>query len=520
MMPYSEEESRALLERAKKFFGPAPSEGTRSCSPLSSTSAAPSNSCLSPTHLLNLVGVPASKSYTESWIKNSSSQNKMNETYCYEISQNEKTIDKNQELVRSLKYQIRMLEEQGDSPALIDSKRNEMLLYQKKISDAEAALINRGPCPIETCTKHHEITKDASMEVESGQYGNHYSDFKLVSPKKAAKIRNDVIKSPIKTSNKFNELTNLDENKPLIPTINLKMDANYNLILQEINRLYPETENKLIRGFINIKTNSLENREGIINLLKKNGKEFILSESNEDRPLKVVIKYLPVDQDKDALKNILEENGFKILRIGQLKNYRLKTPYPYFLVDVIKTPNHLNIYNIKTINHLKVKIESYRKKNRATICFKCSGFHHSAKNCECLPKCIKCAGRHETRNCEIKTIIENPICITCNGEGHLASWRGCPKFPKINKTPAKSTYAQKLKINLTPHIPPTNSEKITEPAEHLSNSDTGDFQEIRNALQTVKNALNEFPNLLEISKLLNKAKDKFEKLNLLIQLIN
>ncbi|GBM91364.1 Nucleic-acid-binding protein from transposon X-element [Araneus ventricosus] len=370
--------------------------------------------------------------------------------YCHEISQKEKTIDKNQALIQTLKIQLKELEEQGGSPALIDSKRNEMLIYQRKVEDAEATLLNKGPCLIETCSKHHGPAKDVMMEVESGQYADSCSDFKLVSPKKAAKIRNDVTISPIKTSNKFNELTNLDEDKTQIPTINLKMDSNYNLILQEINKLYPETENKLIRGFINIKTNSLENREGIINLLKKNGKEFILSESNEDRPLKVVIKYLPVDQDKDVLKSILEENGFKILRIGQLKNYRLKTPYPYFLVDVIKTPNHLNIYNIKTINHLKVKVESYRKKNRATICFKCSGFHHSAKNCECLPKCIKCAGRHETRNCEIKTVIENPICITCNGEGHLASWRGCPKFPKINKTLAKSTYAQKLKSNLTP----------------------------------------------------------------------
>ncbi|GBN91106.1 hypothetical protein AVEN_66902-1 [Araneus ventricosus] len=197
-MSYSMEETRALLERVERVFGPAPSEGTRSRSPLSSTSAAPSNSCQSPTHLLNVVGGSASKSYTESWIKNSSSQNKMNETYCYEISQNEKIIDKNQELVHTLKIQIQTLEEHGDSPALIDSKRNEMLLYQKKIDDAEAALINRGPCPIETCTKHHETTKDASMEVESGQYANSYSDFKQVSPKKAAKIRNDVTKSPIK----------------------------------------------------------------------------------------------------------------------------------------------------------------------------------------------------------------------------------------------------------------------------------------------------------------------------------
>ncbi|GBM71101.1 hypothetical protein AVEN_146313-1 [Araneus ventricosus] len=130
----------------------------------------------------------------------------------------------------------------------------------------------------------------------------------------------------------------------------------------------------------------------------------------------------------------------------------------------------------------------------------------------------KCAGRHETRECHIKTLIENPICINCNGEGHLASWRGCPKFPKINNSYPKSTYAQKLKTNLTAQTPPTYPEKITEPAAQSINHDLGDLKEIRNALKIVKDALNEFPNLLEISKRLNKS--KFEKLNLLTQLIN
>ncbi|GBO38117.1 Nucleic-acid-binding protein from transposon X-element [Araneus ventricosus] len=439
------------------------SEGGRSRSLLSSSSTAPSNTNRPSIHMLVYVGDDSSKGYTESWIKDSRKQHATNDQVCQEISRRENVIDSNQVLVQRLSEQIRCLEENGNSPALIDSKRNEMLFYNTRIQAVEVALLVSGPCPKESLKKHHGPAKDAMMEVETGQYADSNSDFKMVSPKKAAKIQVNVTTSPIKTSNKFSELSNLDVNKLQIPAVNMKMDPSYNLMLQGINRLYPETENKLIKGFTSIKTNTPENRKGIIDLLKKNGKEFILSESNEDRPLKIVIKYLPIDQDKEELKNILEGKGFKILRISQLKNYWLKTPYPYFLVDVIKTQNHQNIYNIKTINHLKVKVETYRKKNRATICFKCSGFHHSAENCECHPKCIKCAGRHETRECDIKTKIENPICINCNGEGHLASWRGCPKFPKINISYPKSTYAQKLKINLTPQTPPTKPGKITDP---------------------------------------------------------
>ncbi|GBN23919.1 hypothetical protein AVEN_65784-1 [Araneus ventricosus] len=161
-----------------------------------------------------------------------------------------------------------------------------------------------------------------------------------------------------------------------------------------------------------------------------------------------------------------------------------------------------------------------RKKNRVTICYKCSNFHHSARNCECKPRCIKCAGNHETRDCDIKNKIDNPTCINCEGEGHLASWRGCPKFPKTNNRPPIPTYAQKLKSNLNKTTNPINQNNppVTEPI--TTNQDMRDFQTIAKALKTVKEALNEFPNLLEISKALIKTKDKVERLNLLLKLID
>ncbi|GBN08056.1 Nucleic-acid-binding protein from transposon X-element [Araneus ventricosus] len=296
-----------------------------------------------------------------------------------------------------------------------------LLNYEKKIEECEAVLISIGPCPVMNCPKHHETRKEDAMDTETGQYGDHNSEFKVVSPKKAAKNSATKINSPILTANKFQELTNLEENKPEIPAINLKIDSTYNLTLQEIHSNFPETENKLIKGFISIQANSPENRIKIIELLKRNNKEFVLSEAREDRPLKIVIKWLPIDQDKEELREILESNGFKILRISQLRNFREKTLYPYFLIDVVKTENCLNIYNLKTIKHLRIKVEPYRKKNRVTICFKCSNFHHSARNCECKPRCIKCAGSHETRDCSIKNKIDNPTCINCEGEGHLAS---------------------------------------------------------------------------------------------------
>ncbi|GBN78186.1 Nucleic-acid-binding protein from transposon X-element [Araneus ventricosus] len=273
-------------------------------------------------------------------------------------------------------------------------------------------------------------------------------DFKNVPNRKAAKLRKIELGSPIKTANKFNALLNVEDQemqcnvvppREIVPAINLKITDDYNLTLQEISRNFPETDNHYVRGYIRISPNSSEVRTKIIEYLDKNEKEYVLSEAPTERPIKIVIKGVPPDHCREKITQELESLNFKVIRINHLRNYRLKTLHPIVLVELAKTSNVEEIFKINKVNLLKVTIEAYRKKQRATMCYNCSDFYHSSRNCKRKPRCIKCNGSHETRNCNIKTIIENPSCINCNEKGHLASWRGCPKFPviKINKTPTQ-----------------------------------------------------------------------------------
>ncbi|GBM22708.1 hypothetical protein AVEN_81469-1 [Araneus ventricosus] len=98
----------------------------------------------------------------------------------------------------------------------------------------------------------------------------------------------------------------------------------------------------------------------------------------------------------------LEEKGYKIGRASQLKNYKEKRPLPLYLIDVHKYGNYANIYNEKQLCYLKVKIVPYKQRKKATICFNCSGYFHSARNCQMRPRCIKCNGQHAIRECRIK----------------------------------------------------------------------------------------------------------------------
>ncbi|GBO23575.1 hypothetical protein AVEN_210875-1, partial [Araneus ventricosus] len=335
---------------------------------------------------------------------------------CRHISRIERDISRKREIIKSYDETIDAMHYDGlgnTQQCIQDMLKKREL--EDEVEKLEDNLIKMGICSRMDCQKRHTVLTNnfvADKQVRSTSPNN--DEFKIVPPRKAAKIKKTTELQEISTSNKFKELMeidnesntpNNDETKIQIPAINLKIDANYNLTLQEINKLYPDTQNKLIKGFISIQATSIDRRNSIIEYLKNNNKEFFLSEAHTDRPLKVVIKDLPINQNKEELKQILEDLNFKIIRISQLRNYRMKTYHPIFLIEIAKTKNHLNIYNLKTIKHLQIKVETYRKKNRATICFKCNGFFHSARNCQLKTRCLKCEENHETKNCTITTKI-------------------------------------------------------------------------------------------------------------------
>ncbi|GBM82442.1 RNA-directed DNA polymerase from mobile element jockey [Araneus ventricosus] len=158
----------------------------------------------------------------------------------------------------------------------------------------------------------------------------------------------------------------LEPPREIVPAMNLKITDDYNLTLQEISRNFPETDNHYVRGYIRIYPNSSEVRTKIIEYLDKNEKEYVLSEAPTERPIKIVIKGVPPDHCREKITQELESLNFKVIRINHLRNYRLKTLHPIVLVELAKTPNVEEIFKINKVNLLKVTIEAYRKKQRAT----------------------------------------------------------------------------------------------------------------------------------------------------------
>ncbi|GBO46444.1 hypothetical protein AVEN_265777-1 [Araneus ventricosus] len=464
--------------------------------------------------------------YTTAWVQDNPPTHHPKRSTCDRISYLEGRIDYAQQAAETLRSIF------AKSPE--SHTHHHFSSHTIIIEEAENELLKLGPCPDPSCTRHHETTKDSEM-IEAGQYPlpktptpspanlTALDGFRQVPPKKAARIQIEKPNSPIKT-NRFENLMDISETPNAedtqtnlsVPDINLKLTDDYNLTIQEIARNFPATVCKYQRGYIRISPHSLEDRDKIIETLDKNEKEYVLSEPPESRPIKIVIKNLPPDHSKERIVRDLEENKFKVIRINQLRNFRLKTLLPIFLVELAKTPNANNIFQVEKINNFSVKIEHYRKKQRATMCYRCSDFFHSARNCKCKPRCIKCNGTHETRSCSIKSKIDNPVCINCKESGHLASWKGCPKYPVIkNNTPP--TYAQKLKSNLpkTNNSPTTN---INKPSPQIDTDSYDKFEKNMNAIKIINEAFNRFPNLIEISEKIKIAKTDLEIVSLLLKI--
>ncbi|GBN11892.1 hypothetical protein AVEN_96365-1 [Araneus ventricosus] len=139
------------------------------------------------------------------------------------------------------------------------------------------------PCLLERCTIHcntqiknkrgadSQNNSACSSPVKSkSTKTNDNSNFITPSKRHTAKQSQSqqIIQPQIQLKNAFNGLTERsDEPKPL--PINIRITDNYNLLLQEINRKFPGTENKRSDGYMKTTPKNSDDYRDITKLLKE-----------------------------------------------------------------------------------------------------------------------------------------------------------------------------------------------------------------------------------------------------------
>ncbi|GFV90973.1 uncharacterized protein TNCV_1248601 [Trichonephila clavipes] len=175
---------------------------------------------------------------------------------------------------------------------------------------------------------------------------------------------------------------------PKIKPIMMKINKNYNLILQEIYRSYPNTVNKNTGNYIKIQQATAEDQDKIKNLLIVKKADHYTVE--HPTVIKAVIKGLPSSTNVTDIESELKAKGFEVEKIAHLRKFMTKSPLPLFMIQIKRSENAHDIFKLKNLNYLTVEVVPFRRRPGASQCFNCNYFNHTSKNCKMTPRCLKC----------------------------------------------------------------------------------------------------------------------------------
>ncbi|GFV95934.1 nucleic-acid-binding protein from transposon X-element [Trichonephila clavipes] len=243
-------------------------------------------------------------------------------------------------------------------------KNKETLEMEKQTVMGEIALIH---CPIMTCKLHNpnnksnatndNLKKDLESvidKVKSKQLKRAGDEEFKLSKKAARTIKEIPIEQVVcTTGNKFSVLEEEEvppgkSSNPLaVKPIMLKIVNGYNLIVQDINRKFPGTINKMAGNYIKIQPATPDDHRDIVTHLENIRAQHYIIKRLADRPIKVVIKGLPVKTDVAEIEADLISQGFEVEKVAQLRKFSTKEPLPIFMVEVRRNEKAELIHDVK-----------------------------------------------------------------------------------------------------------------------------------------------------------------------------
>lgn len=234
--------------------------------------------------------------------------------------------------------------------------------------------------------------------------------------------------------------TSKPKKMPAPPPIIVDGVENYQTFYDLLNTTLTESSFtiKMMSGK-NVKVSTLndESYRATTTLLKD--KKFLWHsyENKRERPIRVMVKKLPHTCEPIRIIEDLKAKGFKIEEAVNKLRWKTKEPLNMFLLAFNNEENIDKIYNIKSILGCHVEIQPLRTQKIVPQCKRCQAYGHTQRYCAKEPRCVKCTGKHLTKDC-IRSADEQPKCVHC-GESHPANYRGCIVAKEIQKMKKKIT---------------------------------------------------------------------------------
>lgn len=242
------------------------------------------------------------------------------------------------------------------------------------------------------------------------------------------------------------------------PPIYLQSDVDYLKLRHYLTQLVgPEAYrcSSTIRGVTIHPLNSDAYRT-ITKSLKDSQAPFHTYQLSEDKAFRVVIRGLHHTIGEDNLATELKNLDFQVRKVTNILS-RDKIKLPLFFVDLEPNPKNSQIFKIDSLFSSKIKVEEPRQKRQIVQCTRCQRYGHTKGYCNLPPRCVRCAGAHESTTCT-KSKDLPATCVLCNSS-HPANYRGCTVHRELQNrrstTQRQPNLAQPVPdISSFPSLPP------------------------------------------------------------------
>lgn len=264
-----------------------------------------------------------------------------------------------------------------------------------------------------------------------------------------------------------------------------------------------------------------------------------------DRQLKVVIRNLPETLTCEDIQEDLANQGFAINNIHQFTKRDASGAIqrlPLYSFTLGNTVQNRQIYSVRYVCSVRVKIEAYRGRSGPTQCHKCQRFGHTSNFCSMILRCVKCGENHLAKDCPLQPHQEAK-CVNCT-LNHPASWKGCSLFIKIQEQQQNTAAAQRQRAHQqrqatsfnalssnfgpalkTPRARPTATappQTTTAPPQtNTYESSLGSSSGLREILEVARQF--DFSKIMHIARLalprLQQARDGFDKMEIILSAV-
>ena len=214
----------------------------------------------------------------------------------------------------------------------------------------------------------------------------------------------------------------------------------------------------------------------------------------EERDLHVVVRGTGFELPPEEVFQNLQALGFQPIKIMRMRHPITKAEMPLLLVILPKNAKSREIYNLKHICDIVIKVEALGISPVVGQCRRCLLFGHNHTQCFADYRCRHCAGNHEITTCP--NINGPKKCANC-GANHRASFRGCDRAPIKRPPPTLGSQAPprapvpSLRNTKTFPSLPSSSQPAARNTQHPQNAPFSSSQPSRpSAAQVLKRGVN------------------------------